>query len=349
METTAENTLFVETARSEPLGLALSTGLDEVEARMIHLAVGHRLDRLGSMVQEHLGAGGSRTRARLALAAADALGLRRERVLSWAAACELVHNATLVHDDLQDGDRVRRGRPSLWARHGAAQAINAGDLLLMLPFRAVESVEVDDAIRFRLMRAVAKACEETVRGQSSEMTLLGGRKLDWSSWEAVAAGKSGALLALPIEGAALIARLSPTSAAALAAPFATIGVLYQVYDDVLDLWGDKGRDRRGNDVREGKPSAVVAAHLELHPVDEQALVAVLEKPREETTDDDVAHWVRRFQEGGALGRLRQKIEALETRILRDPSLSAVPDLAGIARDLVSQLRSTAPTALGVRS
>ena len=114
-------------------------GLDDVERLMLELCSGERLDRLGAILWEHVNTGGKRLRARLALASCQALGGTREQAVAWAAACELLHNATLIHDDLQDGDEVRRGREALWVRHGAAQAINAGDLALMLPYRTTAS------------------------------------------------------------------------------------------------------------------------------------------------------------------------------------------------------------------
>jgi geranylgeranyl pyrophosphate synthase len=326
----------------DPGGLSALDGLDEVEARMVHLAVGARLDRVGRMVQEHLGTGGSRTRARLAFAAAEALGRTRADAIGWAAACELVHNATLVHDDLQDGDPLRRGSPALWSRYGAAQAINAGDLLLMLPFLALDSIACDDATRWRLSHAIARRSEHTVRGQAFEMELVGAGRLDWASWATAAEGKSGALLALPVEGAAILAGLRDASVTAIGASFARIGVLYQLHDDVRDLWGDKGRDRRGNDLREGKASAVVAVHLAHRPEDRALVLHLLTTPREATADVDVDAMIDRFETAGTLRAVRERSLALEERILGDAMLRSIPDLHAIAAELVAQLRAAAP-------
>ncbi|MFO0631043.1 MAG: hypothetical protein U0325_36200 [Polyangiales bacterium] len=73
--------------------------------------------------------------------------------------------------------------------------------MLMLPYRAVEAVPVDDATRWGLARAVARAAEVTVRGQSFEQDMLPRRRFTWDDWWTAAAGKTGALLALPVEGA----------------------------------------------------------------------------------------------------------------------------------------------------
>lgn len=319
-------------------GLAGHAGVDETEALMVHLAVGARLDRAGSIAREQLATGGKRVRARLALAAGEALGLDRDAMVPWAAACELVHAATLVHDDLEDGDRVRRGHPTAWARHGVAQAINTGDLLLMLPFLALERLDTSDLVRFRLAMTLAKRAEQTARGQALDLELLATGRLDALHWSRAAEGKSGALLALPVEGAVWLAGLAGRTAAEASAAFCRIGVLYQLRDDVADAFGDKGRGVPGNDLREGKVSALVVAHARLHPEEVDALVAVLETPRDQTTDVDVAHWLRRFRDGGALSAAHARIAALEDEILSSPMLCAMPDLRAVAESLVTSMR-----------
>ncbi|MFN7142573.1 MAG: polyprenyl synthetase family protein [Myxococcota bacterium] len=326
----------------DPLGLWSDASLSAVEDLMGRLAVGTRLERSGHMVQEHLATGGKRLRARLALAAAEALGGTRAPAVAWAAACELVHNATLIHDDLQDGDRVRRGHPTTWVRHGAAQAVNAGDLLLMLPFLALETVPVGPDTRWALARAVARRAEATVRGQSLELDLLGGRRTDAETWLRATEGKTGALLALPVEGAALLGGLSSDTAARIAAEFVNIGVLFQIADDLLDLYGDKGRGERGSDLREGKVSALVVQHLRLHPDDGPWLLALLEAPRELTPDIDVAFAIDRFRTRGALAATLQWFETLAAGVAAAPLLRAIPDLHSVAAELVEQIRGTLP-------
>ncbi|MEO1336111.1 MAG: polyprenyl synthetase family protein, partial [Myxococcota bacterium] len=165
-----------------PASAAEEEPLEAVKAMMLKLAAGRSFERLGAIVQEHLFTGGKRLRAKLALASLDALDGPSEAAIPWAAACELLHNATLVHDDLQDGDPVRRGRFAVWVRHGQAQAINAGDLLLMLPFIALEHVPANDSVRWQLSRAIARRAEQTVRGQSLEMCLLHSGRWDWESY-----------------------------------------------------------------------------------------------------------------------------------------------------------------------
>lgn len=332
--------MTIQSRRSadEPLpGLAGTEGLDEACALMVKLAVGSRLDRLGAITQEHLATGGKRMRALLALAAAEALGVQRRAAAPWAAACELLHQASLIHDDLQDGDRVRRGVPAVWANHGLSAAINAGDLLLMLPWQAIDRLDASEEVRYRLVRATASRAEQTVRGQARDGELLAAERLGNSDWEHAARGKSGAILALPVEGAALLAGLGESSARKLAEPFAMLGVLYQAIDDLTDLYGDKGRNMPGNDLREGKVSSIVVEHIHRCPDDREALLTTLRTERTETSDEEVSHWIERFRTSGTLESCRLRIIAMHRAISADPTLVSVPDLARIADDLSSRL------------
>lgn len=309
--------------------------LAEIKALMLQLAAGRRFERLGAIVQEHLFTGGKRLRARLALASLDALGAPEEASVAWAAACELLHNATLVHDDLQDSDPVRRGHFTVWVRHGQAQAINAGDLLLMLPYVALEHVPCEDGLRWHLTRAIARRSEDTVRGQSLEMCLLEGGQWDWASYADAACGKTSALMVLPVHGAALLAGRDPEAAERLADAFRPLGLLFQIQDDVLDLYGDKGRGEAGGDVREGRVSALVSEHLRRVPEDEKWLVSILAKGRDETSSRDIERVANRFRESGTLDAVLERIEGLIRDIATSDALASEPGLAKVASQLAA--------------
>ncbi len=301
--------------------------LPDVEAVMRRLAVAIPLERAGHGVYERLTTGGKRLRARLALASLEAFGGAREEGIGWAATCELVHDATLL--DSRGGDRVRRGH-------------RAEDLLSMLPFLALDAVDAEGEVRWRLARAVARRAEATMRGRSLALDLLGGRRTDWDTWRRATEGRNGALLALPVEGAAMIARLSPAAAWHFGQEFVRFGVLHQLADDMLDLYGDQDRGERGGDLREGKVSALVVEHLRLYPEDAPWLLGVLDAPPEDTADADVRAAIERFRWGGALTGVLVRYASLEARVLDAPLLRAVPGLHAVARELCGRIRSTLP-------
>ena len=343
-------------------GLWRSDGLDQVESRLIALVTGEGMssssplfrvypsDPLGAIVTDHLSTGGKRLRARLALGVVEVLGGDRAAAAGWAAACELLHNASLIHDDVQDGDRLRRGRPAVWAAHGVAQAINAGDLCLMLPYSAIDEVVASADVKFDLCLALARQAERMVRGQAGELDLLGRRRLDWASYVQCVEGKTASLFALPVEGAARIAGRSRAQSAAIAREFRHVGVLFQIQDDLLDLWGDKGRGEAGSDLKEGKVSALVVEHLRLHPADRAWLVDLLETPRSETSDADVAEAIRRFEAGGALEAVWERLTHLEDQVVSSPLLELEPRLHALAIELVAlalaPVAHTAPRRIG---
>ena len=308
--------------------------LNEVKALMLRMAAGSSFERLGAIVQEHLFTGGKRLRARLALASAEALDVPAELAIPWAAACELLHNATLIHDDLQDNDPIRRGHFTVWVRHGQPQAINAGDLLLMLPFLVLRHVPCDDGLRWKLCEAIACRAEATVRGQSLEMSLLETCQWDWATYEHASKGKTSALMALPVHGACLLSGLSTTRSKEISDSLQQLGLLFQIQDDVLDLYGDKGRDVRGGDLRQGRVSALVAEHLTRQPSDEKWLVGLLGQSREATTDQDIDHAAVTFQDSGTLDSVLEYIRFLSIRIQEDPVLKEEPKLHKVVLGLV---------------
>lgn len=318
--------------------------LERVETRMSELAGNRTTDAGANMVHEHLETGGKRLRAKLALSACEALGGRADHAVDWAAAVELLHNASLVHDDIQDGDRMRRGKAALWARYGSPQAINAGDLLLMLPFRALARYPADQQVA--LVQILAEYAERTVRGQISERDLTASTAGDWGAYFDAVAEKTGTLFALPVRGAAELASVSTEHATELARTFASIGVLYQLQDDLLDLFDAKGRGSRGSDIYEGRVTAVVLTHLDLHPNDSSQIFAVLCKPREQTTPRDVAQLIERFVQKGCTQQLLERIELLASELLDADALRAAPGIHTVAQELVHRVLAPLDTVKG---
>jgi len=310
-------------------------GIAAVEACMERLTVETAGDLSSEMVLEHLSTGGKRLRARLALEAASALGADPRAAVGWAAAVELLHNATLVHDDIQDGDRVRRGKATVWARYGVEQAINAGDFLLMLPYLALSELSCDGVVKARLMRVLAQSAIDCVRGQVFELQLKSLEEVPWTRYLEAVRGKTGALLAMAIEGSALLAGRTPSEAAALAACFLPLGELFQMQDDVLDLYGEKGRAERASDIYEGKISALVVAHLERHPADTRWLRNLLAAHRYATSAGDVEEAVERMRDRGALHGVLEHIATIERQTRESAVLSAEPALKEAAMHLCS--------------
>ncbi len=310
----------------------IEDSLRDVEKAMTRLAHGHRVDRAGSMVVQQIASGGKRIRARLALEACESFGVEPSRAIKWAAAIELLHNATLIHDDIQDGDTTRRGLPTVWAQHGVAQAINAGDLMLMLPFLAV--AEIEHPRSGELMALVAETATHIVRGQVEELGLRDAGHLDVASYISACRGKTGALMALPVVGAAILSGRTRAEAEALGEYFIQLGVLFQIQDDVIDLFGDKGRGKVGCDIYEGKVSALLVAHLEASPETAPLVLGILDKPRSRTTAADVQKVKDLYVLSGALDRVMDMICDIRDQVFSSALLRKEAALRSLAVTLV---------------
>ncbi|MBI5608692.1 MAG: polyprenyl synthetase family protein [Deltaproteobacteria bacterium] len=258
---------------------------------------------LPAMVADHLGSGGKRVRAGLIAQAGEGLGLDPGRLQPWAAACELLHNATLVHDDVQDGDAMRRGQPALWVRHGMAQAINAGDAMLLAPVRALDVPGYAPIERWELTRALVERSILTACGQSQEQMLIQQVAPSWPDYQAAARAKTGPFFALAVEGVLILAGWSGAAARRASDGLLELGLLFQLADDLEDLWGEKGREAPGADLREGKVSALVAATVEQDPERGAELLAWLRLPRTQRTPGQVQAWTDFFVQSGVRARV----------------------------------------------
>lgn len=282
---------------------------------------------LPEMCLYHYETGGKRLRALLPLLTAEAFGQPPAKMLPFGAACEMLHNATLVHDDLQDGDMVRRGRATVWNKYGKAQAINLGDAMfyytLMLERRLDVSVE-------RRERCAGRILQETLRvidGQEREFLLKQEEQPSVEAYFRMVEGKTSGLFALPMAGTAEVLGADAKVVDGLASAAHHMGVLFQIQDDVLDIYGDKGRDMRGSDLAEGKRSALVVHALEnANPDDRAQLLDVLNRDRTETTASHVLEVIALFERTHSLNYALEEMQRRQRSALDVGALRAHPRL-----------------------
>ena len=196
--------------------------------------------RLLSAMRYAVMSGGKRLRPALTLAACEAFGGRTEDALPPAAALELVHTYSLIHDDLpaMDDDDLRRGRPTTHKVFGEAEAILAGDALLTLAFEILATQPAGDAAAGRRAEAVA-----VVAQRAGHAGMVGGQIADLEAEGKIAAvlqlewihrHKTGALIAAAVELGAIHAGASADDRAAMARYGEAVGLAFQIVDDVLD-------------------------------------------------------------------------------------------------------------------
>ena len=191
-------------------------------------------------VQHHLAAGGRRVRARICLDAGTRLGLSEADAVMLATACELLHNASLVHDDLIDRSAVRRDSGSIWLLFGKTTAVCAGDLLLASAYAALAGFSATRHIP-ALLTCMHRRTREVVCGQVAEKGAGSSHALSPSAYEELAKGKSASLLSLALE-LPLIAASQPGSLDTAYAAAAAFSVTYQIADDLVDACQDESED-----------------------------------------------------------------------------------------------------------
>lgn len=211
---------------------------ERVEASMLAACVASRSGSNPALdaVVQHLKAGGSRLRSRLCLSASLRLGLVEADAVCLASTCELLHNASLVQDDLMDRAPMRRGQTSAWAFFGQETAVLAGDLMLSAAYASL--VAFSDARRLpELLRLVHNRTSEVILGQASEKASNNKEIRTLTEYEILARGKSFSLLALPLELPLSASGLHHYLEAAqeIAGAFS---VAYQIADDLEDVQED---------------------------------------------------------------------------------------------------------------
>jgi len=226
--------------------------------------------RLKRAMDYSLLAGGKRLRPVLVMAAAEACGLKPERVLPAACALEALHTYSLIHDDLpaMDDDDLRRGRPTCHKAFDEATAILAGDGLLTLAFEllagmakapGVAPAAAAEAVR---LLAVGAGGQGMVGGQMAD--LLGeGKRLNLAQLKAIHAGKTGALITVSLEVGAVLAGAKAAQRTALAAYGRHIGLAFQVADDILNVEGDAAKLGKATGSDAGRDKATYPALLGL--------------------------------------------------------------------------------------
>ncbi|MBA2664447.1 MAG: polyprenyl synthetase family protein [Bradymonadaceae bacterium] len=312
--------------------------LDEVLALIEETVAEHSPpgSSLVPMCGYHFSTGGKRLRAMLPLLVADALEVDPGRLVPFAAACEMIHNATLVHDDLQDGDRIRRGQETVWAHYGAARAINLGDAMLYFAILLVERLDAPPERRLATVARLARDVIRVVDGQEREFLLKEAKIPTLAEYFTMVEGKTSGLFALPAAGAAELCEADPALVDALSKAATDLGVIFQIQDDVLDLYGDKGRGERGSDIGEGKISALVVHCLQHAPQDQARwLRELLVAGREQVMAADIERASALFIEAGSLDFALAEIGRRKSAATAYPALAAHPRLANLVAQMAT--------------
>jgi geranylgeranyl diphosphate synthase type I len=184
---------------------------------------------------------GKRIRPVLCLLACESTGGDYRPARPAASAVELIHNFSLLHDDVQDQSPLRRNRPTVWQIWGEAQAINAGDTMFALAHLAISRLappETDPATTASLLRILDETCLELTRGQHLDLSFEARHDVETQAYLDMITGKTAALLSAAAQMGALAGGAGEATRSHYRAFGENLGMAFQVLDDVLDIWGD---------------------------------------------------------------------------------------------------------------
>ncbi|MFI9402982.1 polyprenyl synthetase family protein [Nocardia sp. NPDC052316] len=282
-------------------------------------------DRSGKPTRSGWGKG---LRAALVFGAAKACAADPANVAAAAVAVELMHNFTLVHDDVMDCDRLRRGRTTVWAVWGTAQAICLGDALHALAVRVLATT-FPGRLGSEAVARLESAAVELCRGQMQDCAFETRPIVGIEDYLTMAAGKTGALFGCATALGALCAGADSSTTAGLASFGRELGLAFQLVDDVLGIWGDPattGKPAGGDLIRRKQSYPVVAALASETPAAEE--LSQLYRSRRPITQTEATHAATLVQ---AAGGRRSAARQVEQRITA--AITALPHPM-TARDLI---------------
>jgi len=285
------------------------------------------------------GSRGKLLRPAALLLAAELNGGDIERVAPAAAAVELVHNFSLLHDDVEDASHRRHGRPTLWTLAGAPQAINTGDgmytVARLAMYRLVDR-GIPTSLVVEAMHCLDEACLELVQGQYLDMCFEERSDVARDEYLEMSAGKSAAMFAAPFAMGALLAGAPRKVVHAFQEYGRSTGLAFQAVDDILGIWGDEELTGKpvGDDLRLRKMTYPVIAAME-SANGEELREAYRVPPSSDQGVEELSALIERLGGHDATERFAEEqvvagVDALRAAGVPDRALRLLREFAGAA-------------------
>jgi len=303
----------------------------------LQYVVGRSTLPMYSMMRYHMGwvdergrtrrnTAGKRLRPVLCLLACQSLGGNWRQALPAAAALELVHNFSLIHDDIQDSSPERRGMPTVWSVWGKPQAINVGDAMHALALSSLLRLEETGVTHAKMVRGARILGEASLRlseGQFRDIAYEKRMDVKMDDYLAMISGKTAALFSGSLEIGAVLATDDEWAVTRLRDFGQSLGMTFQVHDDVLSIWGDEKTTGKpsGSDILMKKKSLPVVCALEkAGSADRERLREVYQQ--ESLKPGDVEEVLGILQRAGA----RRHAQEIGANYYRE-AISGIDDLA----------------------
>jgi geranylgeranyl diphosphate synthase, type I len=303
-------------------------------ARTVAPALDAAVERLSPALQgpvrHHLAGGGKGVRAALSLVSAAAAGAPEETGVAGAVAIELIHNFSLIHDDIIDGDAERRHRATVWSAYGIGSAIIAGDALATLALQVL--LEESTPERVRAAGCLVEATQAMIAGQADDMAFESRRTITVEECLAMEIGKTSALLSCAVSLGAILAGAPEATVEALAEFGSHLGTSFQAVDDLLGIWGETERTGKpvGSDLAQHKKTLPVTIALSRADGHAEELLTLLES---DLSPDDIERARALIEQSGAREETVGLADAHLTSALA--ALDRVPLVEGPKAELVA--------------
>lgn len=273
---------------------------------------------LNEPVWYHMGSGGKRMRPALAMITTKALGGNEKDCLGFALATELLHNGFLVHDDMEDGDKIRRDLPTVWVKYGNPNAINVGDYFYSKAYEALLETTVDAETLKKLILLFTKVFNEVVEGQALDINSRAKENFNIEDYYQIIRKKTESYLVFTLLGGAIVAKANDEVYNKIAELGKYIGPGFQIRDDIIDLTEGKGRGGEvGCDIWESKPSILYAYTLEKSDDEtKKKFLKIMNTPREQKTQEQVNWIIKLYKEKGALEYAQKEANELTEKALK---------------------------------
>lgn len=250
-----------------PFADSAIVAIDQEIKSIISSEIGTTSPILYEVIRDHFGwnssvqSNGKKMRPLVCIFTAQANWMDWKKALPAAAAIEIIHNYSLIHDDIEDLDKTRHKRPTAWVKFGVPQAINAGDALLAAGISAVFRLGKDfaEVQKTLVARKITEAVVTLTRGQSLDLEYSSKSSISIEDYEKMVAEKTAALIETAISIGAILAGFSQPEIIRLESYGHAVGMAFQIQDDFLGIWGasEKTGKSSSNDLLSHKQSLPV--------------------------------------------------------------------------------------------
>jgi len=219
--------------------------------------------------------GGKRLRPYMVIRSCQILGGKSSTAMISASAVEMVHNFTLVHDDIMDNDEMRHGVPTVHKKFGMPIAILAGDVLFSKAFQIISESKLSPNANTHLISRLAKACVDVCEGQLLDIKMADEKRIPTEKEYITMIGKkTAALFDVSCAMGAICATNKPKDISNLSTFGRNLGIAFQITDDLIGVMGDPKVTKKpvGNDLREGKKSLPILMAIKLAKGNEKKII-----------------------------------------------------------------------------